>query len=34
VVVSVMLVRDGFGGESAAPVARQVLEAALESEVH
>jgi cell division protein FtsI/penicillin-binding protein 2 len=34
IVVSVMLVRDGFGGESAAPVARQVLEAALEAEAH
>jgi peptidoglycan glycosyltransferase len=29
VVVAVLLVKDGFGGETAAPVARQVLEAAL-----
>jgi cell division protein FtsI/penicillin-binding protein 2 len=34
VVVAVMLVRDGFGGESAAPVAREVMEAALQAERH
>ena len=29
-VVAVMLVRDGYGGETAAPVAREVMEAGLE----
>jgi hypothetical protein len=31
VAVAVMLVRDGYGGETAAPVARQVMEAGLEA---
>jgi hypothetical protein len=34
VVVAVMLVHDGFGGETAAPVARQTMEAALEAVPH
>jgi penicillin-binding protein A len=32
VVVCVLLVKDGAGGDTAAPVAREVLEAALQSE--
>lgn len=34
IVVGVLLVKDGAGGETAAPVARQVLEAGLQAAVH
>jgi cell division protein FtsI/penicillin-binding protein 2 len=34
IAVAVMLVKDGAGGETAAPVARQVLEAGLQAGAH